>query len=104
MKSGPPEPTRPHPPLRALSTIAGAIAFGVTLAPLDARADPPWTPSEIVASPGRTVASADDATAVAVNPALLPFVPDAELRWSWTWTPDDALTPARRASPSLRAS
>ena len=95
MKSGPPEPTRPHPPLRALSTIAGAIAFGVTLAPLDARADPPWTPAEIVASPGRTVASADDATAVAVNPALLPFVPDAELRWSWTWTPDDALTPAR---------
>ncbi|MEZ4308215.1 MAG: signal peptide peptidase SppA, partial [Polyangiaceae bacterium] len=79
-----------------------ALAFGVAaglasalVAPSEARADAPWKPSESVPAPGRTVASGDDATATAVNPALLPFVPDAELRWSWLWTQGDAPTPAR---------
>jgi len=74
----------------ALAAIAALLA----LAP-SAHAAPPWKPSEAVPSPGRTVASADDATATAVNPALLPFVPDAEVRWSWLWTEGDAPTPAR---------
>ncbi len=82
-------------PGRARRGIAAVIAIAAGIAPIVAHATPPWTPAESVASPGRTVASADDASAVAVNPALLPFVPDAELRWNWTWTPDDATSPAR---------
>lgn len=72
-----------------LAGAIGALGSGTALA------EPPYKPSEAVPSPGRTVASADDATAVAVNPALLPFLPDAELRWSWLWTEGDAPTPAR---------
>ena len=76
--------------------LAATIPLIAAVAPLTAQAQsPPWTPAEPIASPGRTVASAEDATAIAVNPALLPFVPDAELRWSWTWAGDDAVTPAR---------
>ncbi|MFO0592093.1 MAG: signal peptide peptidase SppA [Polyangiaceae bacterium] len=84
---------------RALAAITGVVA---ATGPLTAHAQrPPWTPAESIASPGRTVASADDATAIAVNPALLPFVPDTELRWNWTWASDDALTPARGHAFSL---
>lgn len=90
----------PHGPRRRSSARAAAIAAiaagaGALLGAGEARAEPPWKPSESVIAPGRTVASADDATATAVNPALLPFLPDAELRWSWLWTGGDARTPAR---------
>ncbi|MBK8255764.1 MAG: signal peptide peptidase SppA [Polyangiaceae bacterium] len=83
---------------------SGAVRWGVaaiaavslcTLTTRDAHADPPYKPSETVITPGRTVASADDATATAVNAALLPYMADAELRWSWLWTQGDAKTPGR---------
>ena len=83
-------------PKRLLALCAAAAtAAAITSAATNALADPPYKPSEAVPSPGRTVASADDATAVAVNPALLPFVPDTEVRWSWLWTEGDAPNPAR---------
>lgn len=78
--------------------VLASVALAGTLSALvaaTAHAAPPYKPSEAVPSPGRTVASADDATAIAVNPALLPLMPDAELRWSWLWTEGDAPTPAR---------
>lgn len=78
------------------AACAGAALFAAALLGAGAaQAAPPWKPSESVIAPGRTVASADDATATAVNPALLPFMADAELRWSWLWTEGDAKTPAR---------
>jgi protease-4 len=80
---------------RSGRSFAALLAASLTLASGLAHAAPPWKPSEYVPAPGRTVASADDSTAVAVNPALLPFVPDAEARWSWLWTDGDAKTPAR---------
>lgn len=75
--------------------VCPALLAAALLGAGAARAEPPWKPSESVVAPGRTVASGDDATATAVNPALLPFVPDAELRWSWLWAEGDAKTPAR---------
>jgi protease-4 len=76
--------------------LAAVASLGLAaIAPRDALAAPPWKPSEAVPSPGRTVANADDSTATAVNPALLPFVPDMELRWSWLWTGSEGTTPAR---------
>ncbi len=85
-------------PKRALRALCGALVLASAAAVVSERealADPPWKPSDGVPSPGRTVASADDSTAVAVNPALLPFVPDAEVRWSWLWTEGDGRSPSR---------
>lgn len=79
----------------ARSAASWALALSAALGAGEAAADPPWKASESVIAPGRTVASADDATATAVNPALLPMLPDAELRWTWLWTEGDARTPAR---------
>jgi len=50
---------------------------------------------------GRSVASTDDATALAVNPANLAFLPGSELRWTGTFMPDDVSVPWRGHAFSL---
>src|SRR6187549_1290981 len=44
---------------------------------------------------GRSIATADDSTALALNPANLGFLPGSELRWTGTFMPDDVLVPWR---------
>jgi len=44
---------------------------------------------------GRSIASTDDSTALALNPANLGFLPGSELRWTGTFMPDDVLVPWR---------
>jgi protease-4 len=63
-----------------LSTVAG-----------EANADPLPTSAEHVATPGKSVASTDDADAIVLNPANLAWLPAGELRWTWVNCPDDAV-------------
>jgi protease-4 len=44
---------------------------------------------------GRSIASTDDSTALALNPANLAYLPGSELRWTGTFMPDDVLVPWR---------
>lgn len=83
---------------RLASALAGACALGVALA---ATAAPPDRPSQPVPDPGKSIASGDDASAIAVNPANLAFLPDPELRWTSVWSGASSPLPARGHSVSL---
>jgi hypothetical protein len=54
-----------------------------------------------VPDPGKGLASGDDTSAIAVNPANLAFLPDPELRWTWVWPSSASPLPARGHSVSL---
>src|SRR5215831_16974177 len=78
---------------RALASALAALAFGTALPAL--ATPPPLTPSEPIPSPGRALASDDDTTAIAVNPADLAFLPAPEFRWTWVWQPESSPMVAR---------
>lgn len=46
--------------------------------------------SDVLEAPGHNIASADDATATAENPANLPFLPAPELRYMFTYVGEDS--------------
>lgn len=83
---------------RSAAFLLGACALGAALA---ARAAPPDRPSQPVPDPGKSLAGADDASAIAVNPANLAFLPDPELRWTWVSHSSTSPLPARGHSVSL---
>lgn len=56
---------------------------------------PPPKASQPVPSPGKAIASDDDASAIAVNAANLAFLPAPELRWTWVWTDERSPFPNR---------
>jgi protease IV len=79
---------------RALSKLSALSV--VCLASSSALAEaPPPRPSDPVADPGRSLASADDTTAIANNPANLAYLPAPELRWSLAWTGSASPQPNR---------
>ncbi|MFO0551198.1 MAG: signal peptide peptidase SppA [Polyangiaceae bacterium] len=83
---------------------AALVALGLPLAIAGgARAEPPLSISEPLPSPGKGIASTDDAAATAVNPANLAFVPAPELRWTWVYTPEGAALPIRGHSLEFAA-
>lgn len=74
----------------------GAVLAAALLCTVDrARADAPLPATWAVPDPGRTVASSDDSSALAVNPANLAFQQSWELRWNWMWTGSAAPLPIR---------
>lgn len=76
--------------------MAGALAVvGLLALPFSVRAEPPLSVGDPLPSPGRNVASDDDATATAVNPANLAFLPAPEVRWQWTYTGELGNLPVR---------
>jgi protease-4 len=75
--------------------LVGLVALACALAPGASRAEPPLSPSEPLPSPGKHIATDDDASAVSVNPANLAFVPEPEVRWTWTYTGEYADLPVR---------
>ncbi|WP_437763253.1 signal peptide peptidase SppA [Sorangium sp. So ce281] len=75
-----------------LCALAGATA---------ARAAPADGPSQPLPDPGKPVASSDDTSAIAVNPANLSFLPGTELRWTWVHTGSASPLPARGHSIAL---
>lgn len=81
----------------------GLLVAAITCAaPLSALAElPPSQVSTPVLDPGRSIASGDDSSAIAKNPADLGFLPAPELRWTWVWTTDDASAPMRGHSVSV---
>ena len=81
---------------RARLAVAGALLGLCTLASGSAHAAPPPSlPSDPVPDPGKAIASVDDASSIAVNPANLAFMPGAELRYTAVWTGDASPLPSR---------
>jgi protease-4 len=74
----------------ALAASALALSIAASVA-----AEPAPKPSDAVPSPGRAIASADDTTAIALNPANLAFLPAPELRWGWVYTQSASPLPNR---------
>jgi protease IV len=74
--------------LSALSTLLGVASSATAAAPPPRASDP-------VPDPGRSLASSDDTTAIAGNPANLAFLPAPELRWSMAWTGSASPQPNR---------
>jgi protease-4 len=70
---------------RALAGLTALSALGLVSSSALAAAPPP-RPSDPVADPGRSLASSDDSTAIANNPANLAYLPAPEFRWSLAWT------------------
>lgn len=90
--------------VRTSTLVLTALAVGVvTLASATSRADIPLKASDSVLSPGRSVASGDDTTAILVNPANLAFLPAPELRWSWSWMDEPSPLPFRGNAAALAA-
>ena len=63
----------------------------------------PWAQPRAVSVPvpGKSTASSDDASAIALNPANLSFMPGMEARWDWSLAPEDALDWGRGHAFSL---
>ncbi len=83
-------------PLRralALTALSTLCFLGLTTSA--SAAIPPPRASDPVPDPGRSLASSDDTTAIANNPANLAFLPAAELRWSMAWTGSASPLPNR---------
>ncbi|WP_245678235.1 signal peptide peptidase SppA [Chondromyces crocatus] len=64
-------------------------------------AAPPERASQAVPDPGRSLAGGDDASAIAVNPANLAFLPAPEFRWMWVRPGSSSPIPAAGHSFSL---
>jgi protease-4 len=82
--------------------LASAALAGALLAP-DAWAQSALRPTVTVPDPGKGLASADDSSAIVVNPANLAWLPAPELRWTFAWTGDDVSRPIRGSAWSLAA-
>lgn len=90
--------------MNALRRSAAALLGLCALAGAGAgHAAPPDRPSQPVPDPGKAVASGDDTSAIAVNPANLAFLPGAELRWTWVKTGEASPLSARGHSLALGA-
>jgi protease-4 len=57
-----------------------------------ATGDPYPTAAEHVPAPGRSIASDETSEAIVLNPANLAWLPAPELRWSFVFCPDEAIT------------
>ena len=79
---------------RALAALSTFCALGLASSAALAEAPPP-RPSDPVADPGRSLASSDDTTAIAGNPANLAYLPAPEARWSLAWTGSASPQPNR---------
>ncbi|WP_438025535.1 signal peptide peptidase SppA [Sorangium sp. So ce233] len=89
---------RRAPFARAAAALLGLCALAGATA---ARAAPTDGPSQPIPDPGKAVASSDDTSAIAVNPANLSFLPGTELRWTWVSTGSTSPLPARGHSIAL---
>ena len=84
---------------RSGASLSWAVAALLCVTAGDALAQPVGDPiaervpvraADPLLSPGRALASIDEAPAVALNPANLAFLPAPELRWTWLAGPDDS--------------
>ncbi|HTN88711.1 MAG TPA: signal peptide peptidase SppA [Sorangium sp.] len=89
---------RRAPLARSAAALLGLCALASAHA---AHAAPTDGPSQPIPDPGKAVASSDDTSAIAVNPANLSFLPGTELRWTWVATGSASPLPARGHSIAL---
>ncbi len=80
---------------RSLLAFAPALLAASILTATSTASAGPADGSPRVPAPGRPVASGDDASAIAYNPANLAFMPSSELRWTWAWTGQGASVPVQ---------
>lgn len=85
----------------AAAVMAALVACAAFAPP--ASADPAFSVADHLPAHGRNLSSNDDASAVATNPANIPFLPEPELRWQFSYTGDDAAIPMRGHSIDLAA-
>jgi protease IV len=78
--------------------LLGVCSLAATTA---SAAPPPLLPSNPIPDPGKAIASVEDASTIAVNPANLAFLPGPELRWVTVWTGDASPLPIRGSSIGL---
>ncbi|WP_437482772.1 signal peptide peptidase SppA [Sorangium sp. So ce1014] len=99
----PQSPARRAPFARAAALLGvyATAALAALAAPTAALAAPTDGPSQPIPDPGKAVASSDDTSAIAVNPANLSFLPGTELRWTWVSTGSASPLPARGHSIAL---
>ncbi|HVY47981.1 MAG TPA: S49 family peptidase, partial [Minicystis sp.] len=81
--------------LPSKAVFAAAVGAAIASIATSAAALPPARPSDTVPDPGKAIASDDDASAIAVNPANVALMPGWELRWNTTWTGDASPLPER---------
>ncbi|HEY4120443.1 MAG TPA: signal peptide peptidase SppA [Byssovorax sp.] len=86
-----------------LAHLAALALIGASVPAITASALPPPRASDPVPDPGKHIASDDDSSSIAVNPANLAFMPGGELRWNTTWTGDASPLPNRGHSFDLAA-
>ena len=67
---------------RAGAALALVVGLAV-MAPPPAAADPAFSVGDPLPAHGRNLSSNDEASAVATNPANIPFLPEPELRWQF---------------------
>lgn len=80
---------------RSAGPFSALVAIAAACAAFPASADPAFSVADHLPAHGRNLSSNDDASATATNPANLPFLPDPELRWQYSYTGDDAAYPIR---------
>ena len=79
--------------------LGPALALGLLVG--DARALEPPVREDRLPVPGRSVASNDQSSAIAQNPANLAFLPATELRWTWIRTGQGSPVPLRGHASDL---
>jgi protease IV len=87
-------------PRRALALgLSSLLSFAGLLLPEAALATPPpASASDPVPDPGKSTATTDDTSAIAVNPANLAFLSEPEARFGLAWTGSPSTLPNRGAS------
>jgi protease-4 len=84
--------------MKRRNRMAGLLALAGAAAITNAWAEPR---PEKVPTPGRALASTQDGTALALNPANLTFLPGADFRWLWVHTGDASESSARGHAVSV---
>src|SRR6266566_4504483 len=78
---------------RSRTLVLGTLS--VALAATAIRAEEPPRRETPVPTPGRSIASNDQASSISTNPANLGFLPAPEARWTWVKTGDGSPMPGR---------
>src|SRR5882757_4027467 len=74
----------------------GLFGFALATSALhDVLADPPPRRETPVLSPGRSIASNDESSAIVTNPANLGFLVSSEASWTWVRTGEKSPVPGR---------
>jgi protease-4 len=84
-------PAKPRCPVFAVASVLALVG----LAPRVLKADPPPPRETAIFPPGRSIATNDQSSAIATNPANLGYLVTTEARWTWVRTGGASPVPSR---------